>query len=466
VASLSSYGGKLSSLGGLLSSNGGRLSNFGSGAPAAVTTDFSYAQFEGGQSGLLDTATIGTRTYWGAGGRTVWAGYITGTAALFTAVRKSGTLATGNVVVSVDGATATNAVLADGKFTLFSGLTDTAHHVHITAGAAMGGNLGVTNTGTILTVTGAAPALVVADDWLQFFDDNALALSVSQRIVNPTGYTAYTPSNSAKSATNYVHGHRFKTDADKLEVVTPSRYLYISVDGGAPTRYDRGATVPTINSHTITLDGALHTYNVWARNQTMVDVLGVLAIGIVGGTFSDVGTKVRLDQFGSSTTEGVSATSPGDVETMGVAAHFGMLGTTYGVAGENFAGTKARLTTLLPLISPTTADTAVFAVGTNNLSDGIFDETEQADCLDCINQMRAVYGQVIVRGVLPNSTEDRAGPNATLATIVSDLADPNVVFVNTSSWTGIIYSDEVHPTDAGYDVIEAYCKTDYAAYLP
>jgi hypothetical protein len=163
MASLSSYGGSLSSLGGLLSSNGGRLSNFGSGAPAAVTTDFSYAQFEGGQSGLLDTARIGTRTYWAAGGRTVWAGEITGTEALFSAVRSSGSFSTGNIVVSVDDAAATSAVYENNKFTLFTGLTDTTHKVVITCGTAVGAGIGVANTGTILTVTGASPAVSVGD---------------------------------------------------------------------------------------------------------------------------------------------------------------------------------------------------------------------------------------------------------------------------------------------------------------
>jgi lysophospholipase L1-like esterase len=463
MASLSSYGGKLSS-NGLLSSNGGRLSNFGSGAPAAVTTDFSYAQFEGGQAGILDKTRNAARTYWGASGRTVWVGEITGTEALLTVVRASGSQATGHIIVSVDGGAETSATLADGKFTLFSGLADTKHTVAITVASAMASSYGVLNSGNVLTVTGAVPALDVPTSQLNMYEGNPFAYSQSQRVALASPYLDYLPSTiiSPTSSARYSAGHRFKTDATKLYVASGDRYVYVSVDGAAPTRYDRG-DAPTINFHVIDLDGELHTYNLWGRDRPVVSGVGLLSIGH-NGTLSDVGTTYRLEQFGDSITQGYGATSVGDVETNGVASHFGRLGTTFGWVGETVAGLKARLPALLTNIEPTSNDAAVLAIGRNNVGAAWTSEVE-TDYLDCVNQLKAVYGKVLCRGILPDHGTTYPTENTAISGIVTGVADPNVVFIDTSAWTDIEMPDDIHPNDAGYDTLEAYCKTAYAPYL-
>jgi lysophospholipase L1-like esterase len=471
MASLSSYGGKLSS-NGLLSSNGGRLSNFGSGAPAAVTTDFSYAQFEGGQAGILDTARIGTRTYWAAGGRTVWAGEITGTEALFSAVISSGSLATGNIVVSVDDAAATNAVYENDKFTLFTGLTDTTHKIVISGGAAVGAGIGVTNTGTILTVTGASPAVSVGDTMLNMFDGNALTVSAGPSIDIAAPYAGlYVPAKIPPGSNHYMSAYKFKTDAARLVVINSSnRYIYLSTDGAAPIRYDKGI-LPTISMYAIELDGLMHTYKLWSYDKAVRANVGLLSINLFGA-LSDVGVTHRLEQFGDSITEGSSGgvTDRGEVETMPVAMHFGRIGTTYGISGETVAGLKARLPALLANISPTVNDVAVLAAGRNNVGVAWTPEVED-DYSSCIDQLIAVYGKVICRGIIPGGsilppqTTIYTTENAGIAGIVAAKANPNIVYVDPNGWTDLITYDNIHPTDAGYDILETHCKTAYAPYL-
>jgi lysophospholipase L1-like esterase len=460
MGSLSSYGGKLSSLDGLLSSNGGRLSNFGSGAPTPITTDFSYAQFEGGQAGIIDTSRSATRTYWGAS-RTVWVGTITGTEALLTVDRSSGSVDGSTITVSVDGGNFANAPLSGGRCVLFSGLSDAPHKIAIKVGDGYGTSVRVQNSGTVLSVTGVTPAIDTPTQQLKMFDGNALYDTHSKKSALSGGYLTYSPLNIASGEPKYSAGQRFKTDATKLWVASAHRYVYVSVDGAAPTRYDRGVT-PTLNFHIIDLDGAQHTYNVWVKDDPVTANVGMLSVG-VNGTVYDVGAKLRLNQFGDSITQGVGATSTGEVDTHGVAAHFGMLGTTYGVSGENTAGLKARLPSLLTNLAPSSTDVAVLAIGRNDDLTTV-GPTFEADYQDVVNMLIAVYGKVLCRGVLPEATTWPVG-NGKIQALVAAMANPNVVFIDTSTWTGIDKSDGTHPSDAGYDTLETYCKTAYAPYL-
>jgi hypothetical protein len=460
MGSLSNYGGKLSSSG-LLSSNGGRLSNFGSGAPTAITTDFSYSQFEGGQAGIIDTSRSATRTYWGTTIPTVWVGEITGTEALLTVVRSSGSVDGSTIAVSIDGGNFANAPLSGGRCVLFSGLSDAPHKIAIKAGAGYGISVGVPNSGTVLSVTGVSPAIDTPTQQLRMFDGNALYDTQSQKVALTGGYLTYTPLNIASGSVKYSAGQRFKTDATKLFVASGSRYIYVSVDGAAPTRYDRGMT-PTLNFHIIDLDGELHTYNVWVKDVNISANVGLLSVG-VNGTVYDVGEKIRLEQFGDSITEGVGSTGTGEVDTHGVAAYFGMLGTTYGISGENTAGLKARLPALLTNLAPSTNDAAVLAIGRNDDLTTV-GPTFEADYQDVVNMLIAVYGKVLCRGVLPDGPDYSVG-NGKIAAVVAATANPNVVFIDTSTWTGIDRSDGTHPSDAGYDTLETYCKTAYAPYL-
>jgi hypothetical protein len=433
----------------------------GSGAPIPITTDFSYAQFEGGQAGIIDTSRSGTRTYWGTNGRTVWVGEITGTEALLTVVRSSGSVDGSSIAVSIDGGNFANAPLSGGRCVLFSGLSDTPHKIAIKAGDGYGISVGVPNSGTVLSVTGVSPSIDTPVQQMKMFDGNALYDTRSKKVALSGGYLSYTPSNIASGNVKYSVGQRFKTNATKLFVASGSRYVYVSVDGGAPARYDRYVT-PALNFHIVDLDGEIHTYNVWTKDVNLTSNVGLLSVG-VNGTVYDVGTKLRLEQFGDSITEGTGSTGTGEVETHGVAAHFGMLGASYGVSGEKTAGLKARLPALLTNLAPSPTDVAVLAIGRNDdlVTEG---PTFEADYQDVVDMLIAVYGKVFCRGVLPEATTWPVG-NAKIAAVVTAMDNPNVVFIDTSAWTGINKSDGTHPSDAGYDTLEEYCKTAYAPYL-
>ena len=77
------------------------------------------------------------------------------------------------------------------------------------------------------------------------------------------------------------------------------------------------------------------------------------------------------------------------------------------------------------------------------------------------------YGKVFCRGILPphdsNANAIAQAANVTLKSLVDARANPNVIWIDTSTWTGYTSTDGVHPDAAGYLTLATHA---YAAYLP
>ena len=432
-----------------------------------TTTNYSYAQFAPGLTGILDTARNAGRTYGYAGGQTAWVGTISGSSATLAASSDIGPAA-GLLIVTVDGGARTAVAVAGGLYTLFSGLADAAHTVLVEFDPGYSNIPYFANSGNILAVTGAAPAAVVATQWVQPFDGSALTATSGLSIAVggtyvPTGFAGNTGSAASGSS---VPSIRVKTSASLMRVVSKSRWVHVSVDGAAPVRYDSVTPTSTTRLRDITLDGALHTYTVWPGFELGYQPNpGVFCVGF-NAAIADVGTKRRLEQYGDSITYGQGALSRGAVDTLAVGAALGMAAGTYGVSGNTIADVLARLPAILSAKTiDSVNDVAVLAIGRNDTG-GTFTTQRIADYNAIVNALKARYGKVLCRGILPEGSNAWPSENASISGIVTSQADAKVKFINTASWSGISApSDNVHPDDAGYVTITGYATPAYTTAL-
>lgn len=435
------------------------------GKKGSKSAAIDYATFAPGIAGIKDTGRDAAKTYFGAGGRTTWCGYIRGSGAILTAF--SGSQATGAIIVSIDDGPEYNApYLGNNQYQLFKSIADKIHKVTFHYGSAYGTGGYLQNSGTAIKVIGAKPDVITSGQFLNMFDSSGL---VDFRAMSTATYAGYVPSIISDGMNRYSEGMRIRTDSSKLLVFCYNRYFFISVDGGDPIRYDRGPTAPTASFYEVTLDGQLHTYNIWCRNSSWTANVGALSVAY-NGTLYDVGNKYKLDQFGDSITEGAGITSgaqAGEVDVHGAAAYFGRLGGSFGWSGEKTGGLKTRLPTLLPTLAPTVNDVAILAIGRNDTGAGWTAQVE-LDYANCIDQLIAVYGKVLCRGIIPEGNPPAvpwSTENTTIAAIVAGKSNPNIIYINTDSWTDVQKADGTHPNEAGYATMREHCKTAYASYL-
>lgn len=433
------------------------------GGAVPTTLALTYAQMDGGNvRGVTDTARTAGRVYWAAG-RSYWAGSIKGTSAAFTATAASSP--SGLVEVSVDGGAYAAAAQVAGVYTLFSGLADTDHTVLVRFAAAYGVNSYCLTTGNVLACTGIGPA--IRQRYIAQPYDLTGNVAWSCAFYTPGGVFGNPGKESAFFGVNTTAGSavpcvRFRCSATQLFVLTSQAYVFVSVDGAAPTRYATGyaASTPKLFTVPATYDGTAHNYSVWAPN--------VMSTSGVFGVYADappvtLSTAGRLDQFGDSITRGAGSTSPGDVETMSVAANLGYVGSTYGVDGNTVAALQARMASAL-LIKDTdvSKDVAIIAIGRN---DAVWDAAAISNYTDIINQLLVKYKTIICRGVLPEGANLWPTQNNGISALVTSLANARVKWLDTSAWSGIATADGVHPTDAGYVTIRGYAVAAYPALL-
>lgn len=152
---------------------------------------------------------------------------------------------------------------------------------------------------------------------------------------------------------------------------------------------------------------------------------------------------------------------------MRVAAALGFVGSTNGISGQTVAGGKTMLDNVLPLRTVTTNDVAILALGGNNASDGI-DSTEQADYGLCIDKLLAKgYGKVLCRGILPNALAQSLvdAANVILKGVMDAKANPKLVWIDPTTWTGFSTQDGTHPDAAGYVTIAGFAIPAYTTAL-
>lgn len=437
--------------------------------PDPTTVQFTAAQVAQGVMGAIDTARNAERIYGagGSSGSTGWVGIITGTEAKLTASSNAGNIAS-LIQVSVDGGAFTDAPNNGSVWTLFTGLPHGPHTVVWRFGAAFGDAPYIPASGNVLQVTGQPPSVYASKEVIKHGIATTVAVWDAELSAPPGSYISSIISGT--SGNSNVASARIRGAIDKLYIGGNFEYVYVSKDGAAPSRYyiPSESNTPFRGLVVSGLGGSVSTYNVWAQCFNQYSRLHIGSdVALV-----DIGAKRRLDQYGDSITWGDGASSSGEVEIMRVAAAMGFTGSTCGISGYQIADLDALLTTVLPRRTITSSDVAVIAIGRNNVSSNTdpLDSTEISGYQSIINKLlSAGYGTVLCRGIMPSGdrTLNWAAGNASIQSIVTGAANPNVKFVNMSGCPAYTSggNDNTHPDDAGYAAIAPYVEASYRAAL-
>jgi hypothetical protein len=442
------------------------------------------SQFNLGWGGEKDVITSGTKVnlYSGATARpnSVWAGIISSTDAFVSGLfQNTSTTPTGMVKVSVDGGAFIDCPVSAGEYTLFTGLSQAEHSVVIAFSTAYSTSVNSSKTGNSLRVIGINPSVQVYGSWRQIHD-NATDVIYGNTLVSATLGANYQPANLPSPATtpatshDRLHTMQVRGDYTTLSIITSTRYVYVSVDGNSPVRYDAGTILPT-NLRISGLSG-IHTYNVWSNASSLLSanlsVGGTLSTGLV-----TIGTRKRLIQLGDSITEAAPSagtpTSRGESDIMGVASALGYVGVNCGLAGDTITAGRARYAPTIATLpsGPTANDVLVIALGRNNLvflanTDYDLNAAGQTDYPLLISDAIAHgWKNILCRGVLHEATIIPVSANARIQGYVNASGDARVKYVNVSSWSGISTYDGVHPNNAGYASLRGYAAPSYSSLI-
>lgn len=445
---------------GLARSTGG-----GGGPPAPSTLNFGATNFNKGWSGLTDKTTSGTKINLFSSSvqskpNSIWFGMITGTDAFVAGIfQNTSSTPFPMVRVSVDGGAYTDCTFTAGEWVLFTGLPQAQHKVCIIFNEAYGASVNVHKTTTNLRVIGAPPSVEVYDNWRQVSDGNT-DVWYGNSLEN-NGQTNYLPieTRSTSILSDRVNSMAVRGDYTKLAITSRDRYVFVSVDGAAPTRYDVG----TVRPMGITISGlsGTHTYNIWnsgTDGNNLFGVGGLLATGI-----TSLGTRKRFIQLGDSITEGVTpSTTRGNAEVTMVAAALGRVGLNSGVAGNTIGDARTRfgpLVTRLPG-GATSDDVLLIALGTNNLTfvgGTDYDLNAQGKIdypLLIADAVAQGWGLIICRSVMQSTNNNPVTANAAIQSYVTASGDPRVKYLNMTP-LGVAYAGG-HPDDTEYVNIRNY----------
>jgi hypothetical protein len=429
-----------------------------------------------------------------------WIGRIKGTSCSIK-VRNAGDDYS-SIMVSVDGKKAVSAIpYGSGDIHyLFKDLEDTLHTIVVMPGAGAYYQYFSITDPAIFAVTGASPEIIPANTIISAGDFQA-------NTVQSGFFESYSQGGNTQTGTvpatllsrDYGGGNPggcsticFKSDASHMIITSNSHCLFVCIDGTTTTRYGTEKTGDNTNnlgatplpfplsgntwdaqgpffsnfsvSWTIALPPGTHTYNVWTGG--LPNSYNLFVIGLDKPLLTLPGTPKRLDQFGDSLTAGLASTSMGEVETMRVAAYYGYAGATYGLSGETIGQFATRLPNLLNGITATANDVAVIAQGRNGSStDNPLSGGDITAYTGFITALLAKgYGKVLCRGIIPEQSPNRwTANNASIAAIVSGLADSRVVYVPVTSWADqwVSCGDGTHPGDFGYTQWTALAIASY-----
>jgi len=199
-----------------------------------------------------------------------------------------------------------------------------------------------------------------------------------------------------------------------------------------------------------------------------------IAISGTGAAFTTLTNTKTAIQYGDSVTYATNypdqATCEGDFYNS--AAHLSVLGVPAAVSGLQTATLAADLASVFAL-RPAVENIAVMAMGRNDISGDR--PTFRANYTSCINQLltRGVP-KIVCRGININNNASSQFTNldADIQTVVTTIANPNVVFVPVTSWTGVEGiapnsppGDGAHPTKNGNLTLAGYETTAYAPYF-
>ena len=439
------------------------VGNRGVGVVSTITR--TYAQVSPALVGPIDTARTANRTHVLASNNTALVMYIKGTDASVMMYNING-FGTGAGLVAVcvdDGAVTTPAGVAN-KFPLFTGLSDTLHKVVVMIPAGYGTSSYLVSNASPLEVTGVNPYVLTSS---MVIERGASTNAVWSSPTVASGGT-YVPATTitgtgTATATSAVPSVRLRSATTYLDVSTQGTHFAVSIDGAAPTYYATGYTAGsrTASTRRITCDGVLRNYNVWSTNAAGSGVLHMLSVGLDSTPVAI--TVKRLHQYGDSITSGTAGTgitSSAYTDCMRVASALGMVGSTFGIAGQTSAQLATRIAAQVALTNSDVAnDIAVLAIGRND--GGVF---SSSDFDTMVAALLVGYAKVLVRGVL-NTGTSFAAFNTSMSAWVAGKADARIVYIEPSGWTGINAPDGTHPSDAGHVTLANYCITDYAAHV-
>lgn len=438
----------------------------GASLPAPTTANFTAAQFSPGIAGSTSTTRNAARIYL-RGERSVWAGFISGTDATLKITSDFNAL-DGMVGVSIDGGAFSDCPHTGDIYTLFSGLPHGSKFVQIRFNFDWADVTYLAATGDVLFVTGQPPQLTSVANWLQNGVNSATGFYNGAQTAN---LDTFTPQMQAVKGSTYgssIGSFTLKgafTELYAMVMGNPAR-VGVCKNGGAPTFHsvaDEGSSRAKVIR--IPCDGSLATYSVWDSGGGRSDGNHFAVAG--NAALQTIPAGKRMDQYGDSITFG---SGPGakqsDVETMRVAAALGFTGSTHGIGGHTIAMAKTLLDDVLPRKTVTSADVAIIALGENNMP--TIDAAEKADYSILIDKLLAKgYGKVLCRGILPkpDGTDPKTAANAELQSVVTAKANPNVIWVPTSTWIGYGTDDGLHPNASGYGILAGYAVPAYSSAL-
>jgi lysophospholipase L1-like esterase len=431
------------------------------------TINITSAQFTAGFTGSISTTKNAARIY-GRGQRTLWCGVITGTGAVFTSFADFG----GNddsVEASIDGGAWFKPTRSGDQYTLFAGLLHQARFVQIRYGIEWSSANYILASGNVLAVTGQPPSMQTVSGWVQAGANSTFGFYNSATIDNTATYSPKLQAVKGTANGSNIGSIVIRGAFTEIVAMTTGnpRRVGVSKNGGPASFYTfADEAIPNVAAIRIPCSGDLATYNVWdsGTNRTSGGHFAVSG----NAAYQELPAVKRMDQYGDSITYGSGpGASQADVELMRVAASLGFAGSTVGVSGHTIAQCKTLLDTVLPLKTVTSADVAILAIGRNNTSGGI-DATEQADYDLCIDKLLVKgYGKILCRGILPapNGSEPWTAQNAALQAVVTAKANPDVIWIPTSTWLGYGSQDGTHPTAAGYVALAGFAAPAYTTAL-
>lgn len=433
----------------------------GGGGP--VTQQFSSAQVSPGLTGFVSTTKNAARVY-GIANKTIWSGVITGTEAYLTATSDFGANAD-LIYVSIDGAAFTSCSKTGAEYILYSGLPQQARYIQWRFGPAFADAPYIASSGNVLRVEGLGVASMTPhSDWASPGDGNGNTITSYAAATSPAQYAPATYPNNAAAAGKNIPSVSVLGSYSELVIAGAGRYLFLSVDGGSPTRYDTGISETPLRCYRVTGLSGQHTYRAWDGRFFPLDY--PFSMGGVGASIANISSKRRMDDYGDSITAGTSgATTGGDTDVFKTGCAIGFSPSQYGVSGNTIADLKARIDTLLALKTVSSSDVAVLHIGRNNVG-ASFDSTEISDYQYIVSAMLTKgYGFVLCSGLYVEGANQFLLENASISAIVTGFSDSRVKFVDVSTWTGIAFADGTHPTDAGYATIAGYATTSYTTLL-
>lgn len=456
-------------------------------AAEPTTAAFAYPAVSAGFTLLHDDVSFGGRSHFPADGTqsraAIWCGIVTGTDASVKLKSIYPWVDDVRILVTVDGGA--QAEYATGPetdfYTLFAGLDDGPHFVTFQFRQARGFCYMPTTEGTVLKVTGGAPAVAVAGEWAVADDGLTKHVKPGGRIASFQGeWAAYLGASRTPPYRPAWNGDgsaadagrmgaqpviRFRTEATELWVVSQSARFAL-LTGENLTLYDTGKAG---NANGADAVRATRVTGLASGDKTISLIAGAdtnptgqwLAVGVPeGATFGTVASPKRAHLFGDSITQGVGVVGYAAEEVSlktDVHRAFGALGYAvgnFGIGGTTWGDLQGAMTDFLSLLpAATSQDVAYVAQGQNANPSA----SEIEAVLDAL--VAKGYGRIVVRGVLPTVGNGHIARNAIISGAVAGYGNPDVAYIDPNGWTELAIhtagfrEDGIHFAPAGYDAL-------------